>query len=81
VDRIEAQIRELNGKLNPMSRDYIYGAAQSVDAASEELRIRAELNELEERLAEARRDLAVATESMRAAQQGREPNLPFDEPR
>lgn len=80
VDGIEARIRELNGKLNPMSRDYIYGAAASVDAASEELRIKAELNELEERLAEARRNLAAATESMQAAREGREPDLPPDVP-
>ena len=73
VDRIEARIRELNGKLNPMSRDYIYGAAQSVDAAGEELRVKAELSELEGRLAQARQDLAAATESMRAAREGREP--------
>jgi hypothetical protein len=80
VDRIERQIQELNGRLNPMSRDYIYGAAQSGDAAGEELRIRAELAELEERLVDARRNLAVATETMQAARDGREPNLPFDEP-
>jgi chromosome segregation ATPase len=80
VDRIERQLRELSGKLNPMSRDYIYGAAQSVDAAGEELRIKAELNELQGRLVEARQDLAVATESMQAAREGREPNLPSEEP-
>ena len=37
VDRMEARIRELNGTLNPMSRDYVYGQAQSVDAANEEI--------------------------------------------
>jgi chromosome segregation ATPase len=76
VDRIEDRMRELSGKLNPMSRDYIYGAAQSVDAAGEELRIKAELNELEGRLIEARQELAAATESMQAAREGREPTPP-----
>jgi len=58
VDGIEARIRELNGKLNPMSRDYVYGEARNVDAANEELRIRAELNELENDLRRARQDLS-----------------------
>jgi chromosome segregation ATPase len=81
VDRIETRIRELNGKLNPMSRDYIYGAAQSGDAAGEELRVRAELNDLEEQLADARRDLANATEALNAAQEGRQPSFTSAEPR
>jgi chromosome segregation ATPase len=80
VDGIENRIRELNGKLNPMSRDYIYGSAQSGDAAGEELRVRAELNELEEQLADARRELAVATEALNAAQQGRQPSFGSDVP-
>ena len=58
VDGVEARIRELNGKLNPMSRDYVYGEARNVDAANEELRIRAELNELEDDLRRARQDLS-----------------------
>lgn len=58
VDGIEARIRELNGKLNPMSRDYVYGEARNVDAANEELRIRAELSELEDDLRRARQDLS-----------------------
>jgi hypothetical protein len=61
VDQIEARIRELNGRLNPMSRDYVYGEASNVDAANEELRIREELNELEQELRQARRDLSEVT--------------------
>ena len=61
VDGIEARIRELNGKLNPMSRDYVYGEARNVDAANEELRIRAELSELEDDLRRARQDLSEVT--------------------
>jgi hypothetical protein len=41
-----------------MSRDYVYGEARNVDAANEELRIRAELNELENDLRRARQDLS-----------------------
>jgi hypothetical protein len=59
-----------------MSRDYIYGAASSGDAANQELQVRAELNELEGRLGEARRNLAAAT----AVQEGREPSFTSDEP-
>jgi hypothetical protein len=58
VDRIEARIRALNGRLNPMSRDYVYGEASNVDAANEEIRIREELRELEQELRQARRDLS-----------------------
>jgi chromosome segregation ATPase len=80
VDQIQDQIQELNSRLNPMSRNYVYGAAQSGDAAGEEIRIKNELAELEERLGDARQDLAVATEALQAARDGREPNLSSDEP-
>jgi len=73
VDSIEKRIRELNGRLNPMSRDYVYGAARSGDAAAEELRIKQELSQLEERLVRARQDLAQANQGRNAAQQQREP--------
>jgi len=80
VDQIQAQIQELNSRLNPMSRNFIYGAAQSGDAAGEEIRIKGELAELEERLGQARQNLAAATESLQAARDGREPNISSDEP-
>jgi uncharacterized protein YukE len=70
VDQIEARIRRLNGKLNPMSRDYIYGQARSVDAANEEIQVRQELSELEERLRDARQDLANASDELSNADRG-----------
>jgi chromosome segregation ATPase len=73
VDSIERRIRELNGRLNPMSRDYVYGEARSGDAAGEELRIRTELSELQERLVQARQDLARANEGLRGAREPRRP--------
>ena len=74
VDSIEKRIRELNGRLNPMSRDYVYGAARSGDAAAEELRIKEELRELEDRLVRARQDLARANQGLGAAREPRAPS-------
>lgn len=70
VDQIEARIRVLNGKLNPMSRDYIYGQAQSVDAANEEIQVRQELSNLEGRLGDARQDLVEAQSELSSADSG-----------
>ena len=68
VDSIEKRSRELNGRLNPMSRDYVYGAA------AEELRIKQELRELEDRLVRARQDLARANQGLGAAREPRAPS-------
>ncbi len=73
VDGITRQIRDLSDRLNPMSMNYVYGAAASGDAASEEIRIRNELSALQERLVEARAELARANEALNAARQGRSP--------
>ncbi len=70
VDQIEARIRTLNGKLNPMSRDYIYGQAQSVDAANEEIQVRQELTSLEGQLQDARQDLVEANAELSDADRG-----------
>jgi len=70
VDRTEARIRELNGKLNPMSRDYVYGQARSVDAANEEIQIRQELSDLEGQLQGARQDLVEASAELSSADRG-----------
>lgn len=74
VDSTERRIRELNGRLNPMSLDYVYGAARSGDAAAEELRIKQELSQLEERLVRARQDLARANQGLSAAREPRAPS-------
>jgi len=71
VDQMEARIRELNGKLNPMSRDYVYGQARSVDAANEEIQIRQELSDLEGQLQGARQDLVAADAELSSADRGR----------
>ena len=73
VDRMQARIRELNGKLNPISRDYVYGQAQSVDAANEEIQIRQELSDLEGQLQGARQDLVEATAELSNADRGYNP--------
>jgi hypothetical protein len=71
VDSITRQIRELSSRLNPMSTDYVYGAAASGDAAAEEIRVRNELNQLEARLVEARQELARANDALNTARRGR----------
>jgi hypothetical protein len=70
VDSITRQIRELSSRLNPMSTNYVYGAAASGDAAAEEIRIRNELSQLEARLVEARQELARANDALNTARRG-----------
>ena len=69
---LEARVRELGSKLNPMSTSFIYGAAGS-NSASEELQVREALTQAEAELAEARQALAAANESLAGARQGRAP--------
>jgi len=70
VASIEDQIRQANGRLNPMSTDYIYGPSGSNDA-NEELRVRQELTELQARLVEAREAVAAANAELRNHREGR----------
>jgi hypothetical protein len=70
VSAIERQIQEANAKLNPMSGDYIYGPSGSNDA-NDELRVRQELSDLQQRLVHARQDLAAANQALSNARQGR----------
>ena len=65
VAAVEQQIRDLSDKLNPMSVKYIYGAAQSGDAAGEEARTRQELSEAQVQLQQARQALAEAQQALR----------------
>jgi hypothetical protein len=69
----EARVKELGDKLNPMSGSFIYGATGSNDA-NEELRVRAEMQEAEARLLEARQALAAANQSLQDFRQGRAPS-------
>lgn len=70
VSEIEARIRELGGKLNPMSTTFIYGATGS-NSAAEEAEVRQQLTEVEAQLGEARKELAAASEAFDAARVGR----------
>ena len=70
VTSVEARIKDLNGKLNPMSMSYIYGSGGSNDA-NEEQRVRAELRQAEEELTSARQAVATANQNLQDFRQGR----------
>jgi hypothetical protein len=72
VSSIEARIKELGDKLNPMSGSFIYGATGSNDA-NEELRVRDEMRQAEAQLVEARQALAAANQAVQDSRQGRAP--------
>jgi hypothetical protein len=69
----ETRIRELQGKLNPMSTTFIYGEFNDTgtDKAAEEAQVRSELTEAEGRLAEAKQALAAAQQALDDFQRGR----------
>ena len=75
VEAVEARIRELSGKLNPMSTTFIYGASGS-NSANEEAEVRQQLQEAEGQLREARSGLAAANQAMEDARRGRAPLIP-----
>jgi hypothetical protein len=67
---VEARIKELSSKLNPMSMSYIYGSGGSNDA-NEEQRVRQELREAEEQLTSARQAVQTANQNLQDFRQGR----------
>ncbi len=73
VASIEARIRELGEKLNPMSGSFIFGATGSNDA-NEELRVREEMRQAEAQLVEARQALSAANQALQDFRQGRAPS-------
>jgi hypothetical protein len=75
VETVETRIRELSGKLNPMSGSFIYGSSGS-NSANEELEVRQQLREAEDELREARTALAAASQAMEDARRGRAPLIP-----
>jgi DNA repair exonuclease SbcCD ATPase subunit len=77
VSALEAQSRQLQDKLNPMSGSFIYGASGS-NSANEEAQVREELNGIEANLAGARRELAQATQALEEA--SRQQSVPVPEP-
>jgi hypothetical protein len=72
VSAIEARIKELGDKLNPMSGSFIYGPTGSGDA-NEEARVRDEMRQAEAQLVEARQALAAANQALQDTRQGRSP--------
>jgi hypothetical protein len=67
----EARVKELGDKLNPMSPSFIYGQAQTGDAAGEEMRTREALRAAEAELAGAREGLIQANKNFEDVRQGR----------
>jgi hypothetical protein len=78
VEAVEARMRELQGKLNPMSTTFIYGASGS-NSANEEAEVRQQLREAESEMREARTALTAASQAMEDARQGRAPLIPNPE--
>ena len=78
VEAVEARIRELSGKLNPMSTRFIYGGSGS-NSANEEAAVRQQLQEAESELREARAAVTTASQAMEDARQGRAPLIPNPE--
>jgi hypothetical protein len=66
LSAVEARIRELGDKLNPMSGSFIYGPSGSNDVG-DEMRTRQELSQAQAQLTSARQDVAAANEALMAA--------------
>jgi hypothetical protein len=69
VEQLEAQVRSLGAKLNPMSSSFIYGATGS-NSATEEAQVRAGLGQAEAGLTEARKALSAANGALSDARRG-----------
>jgi hypothetical protein len=80
VEGLEAQIRDLGTRLNPMSTSFIYGANAGTggNLQAEEMRVRSALTQAEGELTEARKALAEANQNLEDARQGRTPSQPPD---
>jgi hypothetical protein len=75
VATLEARVRELGAKLNPMSTEFIYGSSGS-GSAGEEAEVRAELQQTEVELGAARQELSRATEALEDASRRQSVPLP-----
>jgi hypothetical protein len=73
VDGLEAQIRDMEARLNPMSTSYIYGASSGTagNLQAEEMRVVQALNRARADLVEARKALSQANERLEDARRGR----------
>jgi hypothetical protein len=80
VEGLEAQIRDLGARLNPMSTQFIYGASSGTggNLQAEEMRVRSELTQAEAQLVEARKALDAANQNLEGARQGSIPPDPPD---
>lgn len=78
VEAVEARIRSLSVKLNPMNTAFIYGAYGS-NSANEEAQVRQQLQEADQELRDARTALAAASQAMEDARRGRTPPIPNPE--
>jgi hypothetical protein len=72
VEELEARIRTLGAKVNPMSTSFIYGATGS-NSANEEAQVREGLRQAERELAAARQNLNAANEALASAGRGQSP--------
>jgi hypothetical protein len=79
VSGLEARIRDLGDKLNPMSGSFIFGPTGSNDA-NEEAAVRAEMSQAETELGQARGDLAAATAALEEASRRQNLRVPEAEP-
>ena len=70
VASIEARVKGLQDKLNPMSGDFIYGATGS-NNANEEAEVRQQLTEAQAQLLEARQAVTASAQALADFRQGR----------
>ena len=78
VTAAEARVQELQDRLNPMSVNFVFGAATSGDQAGEAARVREELQQAEARLGEARQALAQANQALEDFRMGRTAEPPSE---
>jgi hypothetical protein len=72
IEELEARVRTLGAKVNPMSTSFIYGATGS-NSANEEAQVRQGLRQAEAELGEARKTLNAATGALDSASRGQSP--------
>jgi hypothetical protein len=77
VAEVEGRIRELQGKLNPMSTTYVYGDLNvGGNKIAEEAQVKAELAQADADLTAARQAVVDATRALQEFRQGRHPSNP-----
>jgi hypothetical protein len=74
----EARVQELQDRLNPMSINFVFGAATSGDQTAEAARVREELQQAEAQLGQARQALAQANQALEDFRMGRTPQPSSD---